>query len=416
MCLLPSFFLLRLNLFLYELKLTGMISVEQARAILQSQIQPLAAVELMLVSEALGFRLAENVIAPLDLPPFNQSNVDGYALGSVSASSWNVIGEIPAGNFSAQRLQPGEAMRIFTGAAVPAGCECVVMQEFVSRQGDLISCSRTDVLVKFNQIRPKASQIKKGDEALASGLIINPAVISFLQALGLQKIKVFRKPRLALIITGNELQPPGEKLGPGKNYESNAAALLAAIGALGLSASPEYATDTKEALRLAINKCADADVLLISGGISVGDYDHVKAVLTEAETTCLFHGIAQKPGKPLYFGKRDQGFVFGLPGNPASALTCFYEYVLPALRLLQGRKTVFLEEREAILKHDVFKKSGLTHFLKGRLEDGEVEALEGQDSYIMKSFAAANVLICLPAESSAVARGGRVNVHLLPEY
>jgi molybdopterin molybdotransferase len=416
MCLLPSFFLLRLNLFLYEFKLSGMISVEQARDILQSQIQPMEAVDWILISEALGSRLAENIIAPLDLPPFNQSNVDGYALGSLEVLSWKVIGEIPAGSYCEHPLAKGEAMRIFTGAAVPAGAACVVMQEFVSRSGDHISCSRKDVLVKFNQIRPQASQIEKGDEALPAGLIINPAVISFLQALGLQEIKVFRKPRLALIITGNELQPPGEKLGPGKNYESNAAALLAAIGALGLSASLEYATDTKEALRLAINKCAHADLLLISGGISVGDYDHVKAVLTEAETTCLFHGIAQKPGKPLYFGKRDQGFVFGLPGNPASALTCFYEYVLPALRLLQGRKSVFLEQREAVLRQDVQKKTGLTHFLKGRLEQGEVEALEGQDSYIMKSFAAANVLICLPAELNTLAKGSRVIVHLLPEY
>jgi molybdopterin molybdotransferase len=288
------------------------------------------------------------------------------------------------------------------------------MQEKVSRQGDQISSSEEALPSQF--IRRKGAQIKTGALALMPGTVISPAVISFLDALGLPRIRVFKKPGIAIIVTGNELEKAGSVLSAGKNYESNASALQAALQQIGLhAASVEFVKDEKIALNEAVQRGLSFDLLLISGGISVGDYDYVKEVLLENGTQCLFHGIAQKPGKPLFFGKNKNGYVFGLPGNPASALTCFYEYAGPALKRMQGREHIFLKTLRMPLRKELRKKKGLAHFLKAHCSENEVEALEGQDSFIMKSLASANAFIYLPADTEHIGAGDSVEVHLLPE-
>ncbi|MFI5148252.1 MAG: molybdopterin molybdotransferase MoeA [Bacteroidia bacterium] len=393
-----------------------MISPEEARIILLKEVSALTGTEQIAVSASSGYTLATEIISPLDLPPFNQSNVDGYALGIPGSEqqTWIVVEEIPAGSYTDRKLQPGEAARIFTGAYVPEGSACIVMQERTTLTGNVITC--TDEFQHGKFIRLQGSHIKKGDRALQSHHLITPAVISFLDGMGIADVSVFRKPAIALIITGNELEKTKGLLEKGKNHESLASALNAALHAMGLNASSlQFVKDDKAALSKAIQEGLKADMLVVTGGISVGDYDYVAEILTEQKTHCLFHGIEQKPGKPLYFGKSKTGYVFALPGNPASALCCFYEYVYTALRILQNRKELFLKIRRLTLMNTVVKKPGLAFYLKARVQDTVVEVPEGQDSFIMKSLAEANAFVYLPAQQGTVNAGEIVEVHLLPE-
>lgn len=396
-----------------------MITVEEAKQIVLSASSPLHATTIVEVCNALGYTLAENIYAPLDLPPFNQSNVDGYAvnLSTINTRSWSVITEIKAGDNTEITLKAGEAARIFTGAMVPEGSDLVIMQEKMIRDGDTIVFNESNPLQKGEHIRCTGAQIKKNTLALNQGTICTPSIISFITGLGIDKIPVIVKPLITLIITGNELQTPGTELSPGKVYESNSAALQTALQSMGLSIHKIlFVTDDKLKLQECIKEALQGtDMVLISGGISVGDYDYVKEALLENGTTTLFHKIAQRPGKPLYFGKNKNTLIFGLPGNPASALTCFYEYVFPALRNLQGRKNIFLKTVRLRVTKKINKKKGLAHFLKAGVTGNSVEPLDGQESFIVRSFADANAFIYLPLDTETIEAGEEVEVHLLPE-
>jgi molybdopterin molybdotransferase len=397
-----------------------MITVEEAKEILIKNIFPISKKTKTKIADALGCSLAEDIYASINLPPFDQSNVDGYAV-RFSASSkniWKVVDEIKAGDNPSLQLKVGEAVRIFTGAFVPKGSDLVIMQEKIIRNGNTISYTEILPLKKGEHIRIEGAQIKKGDLALNKGILLNPAAISFLNALGLTEVTVFNKPKIALIITGNELQAVGSDLETGKIYESNSSALQCALISMGLNVDKLiFVKDDKNSLEKAVaDGLSDADMLLISGGISVGDYDFVKEVLKENCTETLFYKIAQKPGKPLFFGKNKNTFIFGLPGNPASALTCFYEYVYLALRKMQGRENIFLNKLQLPILKNVSKKKGLANFLKAKIKGESVEPLEGQESFIMKSFGEANAFIYLPMEKENIEAGERVEVHLLPEF
>jgi molybdopterin molybdotransferase len=397
-----------------------MITVEQAKSILTDNIIALSAVEKINANDAMGRTLAEDIYASINLPPFNQSNVDGYAvrLSDIAKNiSWNVISEIKAGDNPTFILKEGEAVRIFTGAMVPEGADLIIMQEKIVRDKNVIYFSEPTEIKIGDHIRKEGAQVIKGDVVLNKGLLLNPSSIGFLNALGLTEINVFSKPRIALIITGNELQAPGEFLEKGKVFESNSVALQCAISAMGFhTAKTIHVMDDKKSLEAAVAQgFRDVDLLLISGGISVGDYDFVNEVLKENGTETLFYKIAQKPGKPLFFGKNKNTFIFGLPGNPASALTCFYEYVYPALRKMQGRSNIFLNSLQMPISKRILKKRSLANFLKAKINNGIVESLEGQESFKMNSFAEANAFIYLPKEKENVEAGEMVEVHLLPE-
>ncbi len=404
-----------------------MITVEQAKSILLQNIPVLTEKVEVKIAEALGYRLAEDIYATLNLPPFDQSNVDGYAIRFASGQqipaskqqflAYKVIAEIKAGDSTNLKLEAGEAARIFTGAMVPEASDAIIMQEHITRNGNLITSN--ELLPKAGeQIRKEGAQIKEGELALDKGTLLNPSVIGFLAALSLQKVTVFKKPSVSLIITGNEFQESNTtNLAPGKIYESNSATLHSALISMGLTLnSIHFVKDDKKALEQTINDALPgADLLLISGGISVGEYDFVKEALMDNGITTLFHKIAQKPGKPLYFGKNKTTFVFGLPGNPASALTCFYQYVYPALRKMQGHSTLFLKTLQLQALKDISKKTGLAHFLKAQIKTDGVLPLQGQESFIMKSFAEAGAFLYLPKEKESVHAGEMVEVHLLPE-
>ena len=245
---------------------------------------------------------------------------------------------------------------------------------------------------------------------------LTPAAIGYLAAIGIHELMVFPTPRVHIVITGNELTQPGQALPHGQVYESNSYALKAALQQLHINnISVFFAKDDiaelKEVLTKALTNC---DILLITGGVSVGDYDYVANTLKDCGVTELFHKIKQKPGKPLYAGITDNCMVFGLPGNPSSALTCFYEYALIAIDKMMGRLTSRVQTKIAPLTNSYQKKAGLTHFLKANCEGNSVSLLLAQESYRLSSYAHANSLVCLEEEKTNFQEGDLVEVHILP--
>jgi len=398
-----------------------MISVLEARKIIAQQVVSLPPIESPLL-QAAGQLLAEDVYAPADIPAFPQSSMDGYAF---SYTDWknmtNLIidGEIAAGNNDIISLPGGKAIRIFTGAPVPQGADTVVMQEKVIIAEP--SAGKKELLINDDQIqqgtnvRLAGSEIKKGELALEKNRLLGPAAVGFLAGIGIAAIKVFPNPSVSIIITGKELQQPGNHLDHGQVFESNSFALSSALQALHINdVKMLWADDDLDILTSTLAKALQqSDMVLLTGGISAGDYDFVLQAAEKCGAIKLFHKIKQRPGKPLYFGKQGNKLVFGLPGNPSSVLTCFYEYVLPALSILTSR-SVGLITLHAPLTASFQKKVALTSFLKGTYDGKAVTILDAQESYKMRSFAIANCLVKLDEEVKEYRTGAIVEVHLLP--
>lgn len=393
-----------------------MVSVEEAKSILLSNVFRSEKTSLVKIQDSLNHFLAEDIKSKYDLPPFDQSNVDGYALKLSQNLSYKISGEVKAGDNAKTKLKAGSASRIFTGAMVPPGADCVIMQEMVSVNGKQITFPENK-LKSGDHIRKKGSQIKKGDAALPAETYITPAVLGFLAALGIDKVKVYSKPVIHLIITGNEIIKPGSKLSAGKVFDSNSFALEAMLSQTGVKAEKIFfVKDEKAKLKSILkNSLSKADVILISGGISVGKYDLVNETLTEFKCKQLFYKVAQRPGKPLYFGKHKDTYIFALPGNPSSVMTCYYEYVFPALKKIMGYKRMFLFKKKLKSPRELTKNFRLGHFLKAKAANGYAEPLDGQASYIIRSFVDANCFIYLPAEKNYVRKGEEVEVHLFPD-
>jgi molybdopterin molybdotransferase len=355
------------------------------------------------------------VFSKIDFPPFNQSNVDGYAIAFKDASErLKINGESAAGNNENISLQPKHAMRIFTGAPVPANADTVVMQEkVVVENGSLII--EDDKLQQGLNFRAKGKDIQQGKLALQKDGYLAAGAVGFLAALGLTEVNVYRKPSIRIIITGNELQQPGEELKYGQVYEANSFMLKAALQQLHFNdVTVLRADDNLERLTSILNnELHKSDIVLLCGGISVGDYDFVLQAANNCGVQQLFHKVKQRPGKPLYLGKKENKLVFGLPGNPSSVLTCFYEYVAEALSMITKRNS-FIKVRQASLDSDYKKIAGLTFFLKGILEDDKVIALDAQESYRLSSYAKANCLIRLDEGMTEYKKGEIVEVHVLP--
>ncbi|MDH7444164.1 molybdopterin molybdotransferase MoeA [Aquimarina sp. 2201CG14-23] len=391
-----------------------MISVSQALSII-SQISYTPNPTEIFLKDARGFILSEDIIAPIHMPPFRQSAMDGYALLLNTTNSYRIIGEVKAGDANDYTLKPGEGVRIFTGARVPDNANTVVIQERVFKSKDTISI---DGEIQENQnIRSVGEQIQKGAIALHKGTKLTAAAIGFLAGLGINKIKVYPAPRVGIITTGNELITPGEKLKDGKIYESNSIQLEATLEQLQVTEITKYVVQdeyqsTKDIIDQAIQY---NDLVLISGGISVGDYDFVKEALSELSTEELFYKIKQKPGKPLFFGRNNETLIFALPGNPASSLTCFYIYVLPIIQKMMGNNnaTGLIRTTKSITT-DFIKKGDRAQFLKAKVTNDTVEILEGQSSAMLYTYAIANALIYIPENLSQIPKGSIVETILLP--
>lgn len=391
-----------------------MISVQEAKDIIGS-VALSARIEKLPLPAALGKVLAENIIAITDIPAFAQSSMDGYALQfSETIKPLLVAGKIQAGNPEMQKLEAGQAMRIFTGAPIPEGADTVVMQEKTElANGQLII--KDDKLVKGQHVRPKGAETKKGETAMAAGTFLSPAALGFLAGIGFAEIPVYTPPSVTLILTGDELQSPGKPLAFGQVYDANSFQLTAALQKSGIhSIKIKYAKDTPENVHTAISEALqESDLILITGGVSVGDYDLVVPAAEECGVQTKFHKIKQKPGKPLFFGTKQNKIVFGLPGNPSSALTCFYEYVLPLIETWL-HTPASVKSMMATVEHAYRKPAGLTHFVKAFYEDGKVCVLHAQESFRLHSFAQSNCFIVLPEESQGCEAGDIVEVHLLP--
>jgi len=393
-----------------------MISVTEAKEIINNNTIALAPVKSVL-GEAAGKVLAEDVYAPVDIPAFPQSSMDGYAF---SFQGWKqhkkikIVGEVAAGTDENIMLEPGNAVRIFTGAPVPTGADTVIMQEKTKTHNEELIIE-DETLQAGTSVRPKGSEIKAGALALGKGSVLSPAGIGFLAGIGINDVKIYPNPSISIIVTGNELQQPGKPLQYGQAYESNSLALNAVLKQLHINnVEVLYAADKPEIVTRALEQALQqSDVVLSTGGISVGDYDFVSQAAIQCGVEKLFHKVKQRPGKPLYFGKKNNKLVFGLPGNPSSVLTCFYQYVIPALEKLSNKKPVLKIIRSPLSK--AFQKTALlTHFLKGIYNGETVTPLDAQESYRLSSFATANCLIQIDEEITACNEGEFVTVYLLP--
>ena len=391
-----------------------LVSVEQARALIAASISRVHPVvkELM---HTTGLALAEDIFSPLDIPAFDQSSMDGYAIYSEDIkSSLQVQGIMAAGHTQPETLQRNHAMRIFTGAPLPAGSDTIVMQEKVILHSSAIQVTDTHI-EKGTHVRKRGSELKKDELVLKKGTVITAPITGLLASLGISTLKVFPKLSVSIMATGNELQISGQPLEAGKVYESNNSFLMAALRPFAdPMMSATYVEDNLEAIEHALSLIINNyELIIITGGVSIGDYDFVRQAADRAGIHCRFHRVKQKPGKPIYFGTKENKIIFGLPGNPASVVTCFYEYVLPAIRFM-----LHLPQEELLtarLKDDFDKVKGLTQFLKAYYADGEVEILEAQESYRLRSFARANCLVALDEHRLSYERGEMVTVRLLPK-
>jgi molybdopterin molybdotransferase len=390
------------------------ITVHEAENLIAKEIFRTKIIE-KLLADALHFYSAEPIYAPVDVPPFDNSAMDGYAFAYkdyLDKKEITVRYTIQAGDMELPVLQSGEAARIFTGAMIPEGADTVVMQERTEEKNGVLHIEE-HTFDKGQNIRPKGSQSKKGDLILDKNRLINAGTIGMLAGFGINKIKVFSYPKTGIIITGNELAEAGEPLKKGQIYDSNAITLQTALKALHIDSSfLVKIKDDKESTFQAIKENLEtADVLLITGGISTGEYDFVKESLEKSGVEKLFYKVQQKPGKPLFFGKKDNHFVFALPGNPASVLVCFYRYVQPFLEGLKGNTNPFEGKMTARLSDDFNKKDNLTHLLKGLLQnDGTVTVLPNQESYKMDAFVQANCLVEISGEKRKFAKDEKVIV------
>jgi molybdopterin molybdotransferase len=395
-----------------------MVTVNEAkeRIIANTAVLP---VERVPLDEAVGRFLAGDVISPIALPPFRQSSMDGYAIVHSdvieSGISLRLAGESKAGQADLPAVSTGTAVRIFTGAPVPEGATAVVMQENTSLNDGAVQIREFPVSEGKN-IRRAGQQIAQGAVALRAGTLISPGAVGFLKGMNVNEVTVYAKPRIGLLVTGDELLKTGEALEPGKIYESNSAMLQAALTQAGITeVSVSYASDDLDATIEALGALLDQyDVVLASGGISVGDYDFVGRALAALGAETIFYKVRQKPGKPLLFGKKGEKLIFALPGNPASSLVCYYEYVLPALKKIMGSEEPFLRSVRLPLRHAYRFDGERDEFLKARVEGNEVISLDGQESFVIGSFAVANAIIYLPVEQNRVEVGELVEVHLLP--
>jgi len=392
-----------------------MISVEEALAKVASHCEkPTGSRKRIPLSEALHCVLAQEIHAPIALPPFRQSAMDGYAIRLHYQACYTLVGEVKAGDPFDLVLNPGEACRIFTGAGVPETAHAVVMQEHVSREQGQIKLQKRPV--KGQNIRAVGEQLAQGALVFESGTLLNPPALGLLQSLGFSAVEVYQKPRVAVLITGNELESPGKALTPGKVYESNSLVLQTALGQMGLNAIhiarvKDNLEDTKKALKEAL---AQSDLVLISGGISVGDFDFVGRALHEMGVEEIFYKVKQKPGKPLFFGKHQQTYLFALPGNPASTLNCFYVYAYPLLEALMGKKQRGLLRLQQPLAQDFENDTGRALFLKANINNNAVSLLTGQASSMIKAFAAANALVYIPSEKKKITQNEWVETLILP--
>jgi molybdopterin molybdotransferase len=382
----------------------------QSRILARVERLPLERVEL---AEAAGRFPVEHVPARVDLPPFDASAMDGFAVRTEDTPGrLPVVERIAAGRPGSRALAAGEAMGIATGAAVPEGAGAVIPLEYVAEHDNTIEIGKRVELGA--NIRPRGGDLRTGDIVVSAGARLGPAQLGALAAAGVADISTTTRPRAAVLSTGSELRRPGETLAPGQIYEVNSVLLAAQLASAGAMVEElDAVADDEDAHRTALERGLEADVLVTSGGVSVGPHDLVRLVGAELGIVEVLWGVAVKPGKPLWFGVRGETLVFGLPGNPVSSLVCFELFVRPAVLALQGAADPLPRFEPGTLARSVRPNAVRTELVRARsrVVDGEVEleALEGQDSHMIARAAGADTLVLVPAGEAELAAGSRVS-------
>jgi molybdopterin molybdotransferase len=378
-----------------------MISEEEARARILEKITPLPERTVPLAT-ALGCFSARNVTARLPLPAFDNSAMDGYAVVASSCknrTSLRVTGEQPAGRDKQLRVASGEAVRIFTGAPMPIGANAIVMQEDVTRAGGEIVVNVEVELGEF--VRLRGCDLAEGQKIVGRGERINAVKLASLASQGFADVAVGSDVNAAILSTGNELVKPGGKLEPGQIYESNSTLLAALVRNCGASVrSEENCRDDRESLTEAIKRGIKNHVLIISGGVSVGEHDLVKDALHELGAKVEFWRVAVKPGKPFLFGNVGGCLIFGLPGNPVSAFVTFLQFVRPAILKMMGATELNLPQVPARLTLDIAKDGDRPHYVRGRLEHGKFVPIGRQESHALFGLSQSNALLRLAGGQS----------------
>jgi len=400
-----------------------MISVEEALNRILARI-PVLGLEKVDIISSLGRVIGEDIIAPRDIPPLDNSAMDGYAVRSTDIKEasrdnpvfLNVIEDLPAGALPTRKVAKGQAIRIMTGAPIPEGADTVVMVEDTERAGKQVRVFHG--LPVGENIRGAGEDVKKGDRVISKGAIIRAAEVGMLASVSRASVYVHQRPVVAILCTGDELVDVGEGVAAHKIVSSNSYTLSAQVmecGALPLQLG--IAKDKSDEIETKLRQGLRADVILSSAGVSVGDYDLVKDVLGEIGFQMEFWGVAMRPGQPLAFGTIMGKPAFGLPGNPVSSMVCFEQFVRPSLLKMMGHRHLFRPVVEAVLKEDITKKPGRRHFMRARLsmeEDRYAVTTTGpQGSGILNSMVEANGLLIVPEETTEMKAGEKVRVQIL---
>ncbi len=395
-----------------------LITIEQARETVLAHVTLLGE-ELVAVPAALDRVLRRDVVAAGDVPPFACSAMDGYAVKEGPAGRLlTVVGESRAGAPADRRLEAEEAIRISTGAAVPDGAAAVVRQEDVEARDGHIR-PRVDV-ARGDNIRGPGEDLQGGTTVLSTGSVLGPAELGAAIGAGAGALTVSRRPRVAVLSTGDELRQPGEPLGPGEIHNSNATMLRSFAARSGAEPlAPARLRDDLDQTRAGLAAALEqADMVVVSGGVSVGPHDHVKPALQALGVTELFWGVALQPGKPTWFGVREGRLVFGLPGNPVSSVVTFTLFARPALAALQGRAPSAGQRQTARLALPVKRNPARTQAIRVRLaqQDGVMLATPNgpQDSHIVSSLVGADALAFIPAGEGEYSAGRDVALEPLP--
>src|SRR5204863_1373343 len=388
--------------------MADLLTIEEAQRLILERIGPPRA-EPVALQDAEGRILAETARSLVDLPPFPSSAMDGFALRSADTPGrLPIVFRIAAGSPAPGPLAEGEAMGIATGGVVPDGADAVIPIEYVVDHDNEVEVS--EPVAPAVNVRARGSDAHVGDVVLEAGTRLGPAQLGALAAAGASEVVCSARPRATVLTTGTELRALGETLGPGEVYEANGLILAAQLKSAGAVAERLAAVaDDEAAHRAALERGLEADVLVTSGGVSVGPHDLVRRIEAELGVEEVFWGVSVKPGKPLAFGVRGRTLVFGLPGNPVSSLVSSVLFVLPALRALQGERDPAPCYRRGVLASSIEPDARRDELVRARLTPtGELEPLSGQESHMIVRAAEANALVYVPTGEAELAAGSEV--------
>jgi len=370
--------------------------------------------------DVVGLVIAEDIRAPWDMPRWNNSAMDGFAVRAedcVSGRPLTIDGYIPAGSSAdGVGVKPGMAVKIMTGAPAPAGCDAIIpIEETEEKEGKLVITGQVN---RGDHLRVRGEDVSQGELVIAAGTVLRPAEINMLASFGYQTVAVFRRPKVAILSTGDELVEPGEEVGPGQIFNSNDYSIAAAVRELG--AEPlllGIARDNRESLVEKINAGLQADGLITTAGVSMGDRDLVCEVLDALGVERRFWQVDIKPGRPTAFGLKNGKPVFSLPGNPVSSMITFEQFVRPALLKMMGHHRVIKPLIKVIMQETINKKPGRVQFLRVRVIDDGKQLLASssgdQNTGILRTLLRANGIAVLPADREQVMAGEEVDVQLI---